>query len=304
MQSQGLAGRGAIVTLNQVTADSQQNVTDTGLAYEIETTLGEDREELVPVVFEVEGFDEPGRYAFELNVELKGGGKREEDNHRRFYIDVVDRQTKVLLVAGGPAREYQFLRALLIRDKNVDVDVLLQTKRFDEVDDPDYLQDFPQTADELSKYDAIVGIDPDWVEIGASAATMMENWVGEEAGGMIVIPGHVNAGSIVRSWAWNDDFRPLWDLYPVVFFDRNQQLADRPVGSKTAWPIEFTRAGMEADFLRLSDNPIESQRIWAGFEGIYGGFAIKDKKLAATVYAYFGDTEAEAAGYQPIMMAG
>ena len=108
----------------------------------------------------------------------------------------------------------------------------------------------------------------------------------------------------MRSWAWNEDFKPLWDLYPVVFFDRNQQLGDRPAGSKTAWPIEFTRAGMEAEFLQLSDNPIESQRIWTSFAGIYGGFAIKDKKLGATVYSYFGDPEAEAAGYEPIMMAG
>ena len=182
LQSQGLSGRGAVVTLNQVTADTQQDAADTGLAYELETTLGEDRDELLPVVFEVEGFDEPGRYAFELDVQLKGGASHDNDGRRRFYIDVVDRQTKVLLLAGGPSREYQFLRAMLIRDKNVDVDVLLQTKRFDKVDDPDYLQDFPQTSDELVEYDAVVAIDPNWVEIGASAATLVESWVSEEAG--------------------------------------------------------------------------------------------------------------------------
>ena len=311
VQSQGLAGRTAGVTLKQVAATdkSQQDAGDTGLIYKIDTILGKDRDDLVPVVFEVEGLSEPGRYAFELDVSLKGGGKLEDTGHRRFYMEVVDRPTNLLLLAGGPSREYQFLRNLLVRDKQqkIDVDVLLQSKRFDKIDDEDYLREFPQTRDELAKYDGVIAIDPDWVSIGSSAVTMLEAWVGEEAGGLVVIPGTVNAGGFVTSWIYNQKFegrQALFGLYPVDFHGEFEKVTDRPAGSKSAWTVQFTRAGMAADFLRLDDNPIESQRIWAAFEGIYGGFPVKDKKFGATVYATFDDSLAESRGYQPLWLAG
>jgi hypothetical protein len=311
VQSQGLSGRTAGVTLKQVAATdmSQQDADDTGLIYKIDTILGEDREDLIPVVFEVEGLEEPGRYAFELDIAIKGSGKLEDSGRRRFYIEVVDRPTKLLLLSGGPSREYQFLRNLLIRDKKkkIEVDVLLQSKRFDNIDDEDYLKEFPQTRDELAKYDGVIAIDPDWVSIGSSAVTMLETWVGEEAGGLIVIPGTVNAGGFVTSWIYNQKFegrRVLFDLYPVEFHGEFEKVTDRPAGSKSAWSVQFTRAGMAADFLRLDDNPVESQRIWTSFEGIYGGFPVKDRKFGATVYATFDDSLAESRGYQPLWLAG
>ena len=50
-----------------------------------------------------------------------------QDNERSFGVNVFDRPTRVLLVAGGPMRDYQFVRNLLFRHKSFDVDVFLQT---------------------------------------------------------------------------------------------------------------------------------------------------------------------------------
>ena len=61
---------------------------------------------------------------------------------------------------------------------------------------------------------------------------------------------------------------------------------------------------MDADFLQLDDNPLESQRIWAEFAGIYGGHPVKETKLGATVYATYFDDLAESLGYQPVFLAG
>src|SRR4029077_6514212 len=50
---------------------------------------------------------------------------------------VQKRKLRVLLFAGGPTREYQFLRTLLYREvteKRLDLSVLLQTGREDHVD--------------------------------------------------------------------------------------------------------------------------------------------------------------------------
>jgi hypothetical protein len=133
---------------------------------------------------------------------------------------------------------------------------------------------------------------------------MIEKWVGEEAGGLIVVPGGVNAGSVVKSWIDDPEFETLRALYPVQFHNQFERLSDKQAGTKTAWPIDLTRAGMEADFLRLDDNPAESQRIWADFAGVYGAYPLKDNKLGTTVYATYGDSMAESLGYVPIYLAG
>ncbi len=49
------------------------------------------------------------------------------DNQQEVDIEIVDRQTRVLLIASGPTREYTFLRNQLRRDKDVIVDVWLQS---------------------------------------------------------------------------------------------------------------------------------------------------------------------------------
>ncbi|NIP84197.1 MAG: hypothetical protein GTO03_00990 [Planctomycetales bacterium] len=306
VQSQGLAGRGAVVTLRQVanTESSQQAATDTGLLYEVETTLGADREDIVPVRFDVEGFENAGRYAFQLAVRVKGDRPAADQTVRRFYIDVVDRQTRVLLIAGGPSREYRFLRTLLRRDKYIDLEVLLQSMRRDTLDDSGYVAEFPSTRDQLAGYDAVVALDPDWLGVGAAAAAALEQWVSEDAGGLIVVPGNVHAGNIVGSWVYEPDYRPLHDLYPVTFPDRFAQLGERPPGSQTPWPLDFTRAGLAADFLRLDDNGAESQRRWSAFAGVYGGYPAKGLKYGATLYARFADPMAEPVGYDPIYFAG
>ncbi len=310
LQSQGLAGRGAVVSLRQITdtESSQQDAEDTGLVYQAETTLGADSEDVVPVLFDIEGFETAGRYAFEMEVRVKGARKPahklESEAVRRFYIDVLDRRTKVLLVAGGPTREYRFLRSLLRRDSNIDLFVYLQSMKREKVDDPAYVTGFPIDADELAEYDAIVALDPDWLAIGSAAAARIEQWVSEYAGGLIVVPGNVNAGSVIRAWIYDPEFQPLLNLYPVEFIDRFAQTGSDTSGSAAAWPLEFTRAGADAEFLQLDDNPAESQRAWSAFPGIYGGFPVKAAKYGATVYARFGDSMAEPSGYNPLYFVG
>ncbi len=306
LQSEGLAGRGAVVTLKQIAAaeSSQQEADETGVFYQAETTLGVDREDVVPVLFDVEGLARAGRYAFQLEVQVKGQRPGAAQTARRFYVDVLDRQTRVLLIAGGPTREFRFLRSLLQRDKYVDLDLVLQSVRRDRLNDPSYLAAFPGTRDELARYDAVIALDPDWTGVSPATAAAIEQWVSEDAGGLIVIPGNVHAGNIIRSWVYDPDYQLLRDLYPVHFLDRFAQLADRPPGSPSAWPLEFTRAGDEADFLRLDDNPAESQRQWSAFGGVYGGYPAKGAKYGATVYARFADSLAEPTGFDPIYFAG
>jgi hypothetical protein len=57
----------------------------------------------------------------------KNAGGMPADDVQVADIEVVDRVTQVLLMAGGPGREYQFMRNVLHRDKSFVVDVTLGT---------------------------------------------------------------------------------------------------------------------------------------------------------------------------------
>ena len=123
--------------------------------------LGADGE-MVPVSFDVEP-DEPGSFVFQLRVVAPADDGNPRDNQREAEVDVVDRKTRVLLFAGGPSRDYQFLRGQLYRDRTMTVDVLLQTAQPGISQDANQILDqFPTTRDELFQYDAIVAFDPDW----------------------------------------------------------------------------------------------------------------------------------------------
>ena len=115
-----------------------------------------------------------------------------EDNEAQAAVDVVERKLRVLLFAGGPSREYQYLRNQFRRDAGTIVDVLLQTAKPGpgiSQDANEILGEFPRTRPDLAKYDAIVAFDPDWRELDATQADLLEDWVGDQAGGLCWPPG-------------------------------------------------------------------------------------------------------------------
>ena len=81
---------------------------------------------IVPVSFDIEP-DAPGRFVYQIRAAAPPDDDNPRDNGRESEMDVVDRQTRVLLLASGPTREYRFLRDQLHRDKTMKSDVLLQT---------------------------------------------------------------------------------------------------------------------------------------------------------------------------------
>ena len=115
--------------------------------------------------------------------------------------------TRVLLIAGGPSREYQFLRNLLNRDtKHIQLDVLLQSRPEGGFEDPAYLGTFPN-REELAHYDVVVAMDPEWDRLGPETADALEHWVADEAGGLILVPGVVNAGSLIQNWSHDPEYQ-------------------------------------------------------------------------------------------------
>jgi len=256
------------------------------------------------------GFDfvptEAGRRLFRVRVRpaRKIPELTEESMQDEIAIEVVDRKTRVLLVAGGPMRDYQLVRNLLHRDRTIDVDVLLQTgvPGISQESDNVIFQ-FPETREGLFAYDVIVAFDPDWRKIkGETGQTLdlLSEWVFAQAGGLMLVAGEVNTTPLATaSDAARQELAKLLALYPVVL--ESQRIIDDEEFQQP-WPIEFTRDGLEAGFLQLTESPATSAALWKEFPGIYRCFPTDGSKAGATVYARFTDPRS-AGREQPILLA-
>jgi hypothetical protein len=301
VQGQGMAGQ--TVTVELLSKEASDAVVAKGDAGQVEAseqvTLGDDGE-VVPVKFELTP-ESAGQRSLTLRVQGPVADSNAADNQfGPVDVEIVEQKTRVLLFAGGPAREYVFLRNLLRRDKEVIVDVLLQTAQPGMSQDANsILDEFPTTREELFAYDAIVAFDPDWQALSGEQMELLERWVSDQAGGLIVAPGPVHTDR----WVQSDAAARIRTLYPVEFHKRFSLLEDARFGSKEPWPIDFTRDGMDAEFLWLGDSGPASQQAWAAFEGVYGYFSVRDIKPGATLYATFSDPAASTHG-KPVYMAG
>lgn len=228
-----------------------------------------------------------------------------QDNVQTPSVTVFDRPTKVLLAAGGPMRDYQFVRNLLFRHKSFDVDVLLQTGvPGTSQESNQLLLTFPVTREQLFEYDAIIAFDPDWKAIPADSISMLYDWVADESGGLILVAGDVNTQQVASGSDGideaDDELKPLRRLYPVIlssYFSAARFDQD----SSQPWPIAFTPEGQAAGFLQLTDDPTTSATRWKEFSGFYRAYPTGGHKAAARVYARFSDPRASIE--PPILMA-
>ena len=129
------------------------------------------------------------------------------------YLTVVKKPLRVLLFAGGPTRDYQFLRALLVREtdqKRAELSICLQNSRPGEViqdvpaermllNFPNAIRDVDNPNEKpddkyynLMQYDVVVAFDPDWTRLEPDQAALLDTWVHRHGGGLIIVGGPVN----------------------------------------------------------------------------------------------------------------
>ncbi len=291
IQAQGLAGRLATVQLLSRDADTRGDRARRGTG-KIEASrqviLGGDGE-ITPVRFELAA-DKPGRRTLCLRVISPEGDRDAADKFREADVEVVERKNHILLMAGGPSREYQFLRTLLARDRSVAVDLLLQTAQEGVSQEGNaILHQFPSTREQMSAYDCVVAFDPNWQALSAVEVEALYDWVDSQGGGLIVSAGPVFAGKGVSSWLQDPAMAKIRSLYPVEFPRQYGLDVDFSYATREPWPLEFSREGLEADFLWLGEGPSASRQAWAEFAGVHSYFQVRGPKPAAAVLATFSD---------------
>ena len=132
--AQGMNGRNVIVELLQQPPGS----TESAMIDSHEAPILEDGTP-ISVRFERRS-EEAGEFVYTIQVRPASGESqesRDDDNRLSRNVNVFDRPLKVLLAAGGPMRDYQFVRNVLRRHKAMEIHLYLQTGQVG-IDDFDF----------------------------------------------------------------------------------------------------------------------------------------------------------------------
>ena len=143
------------------------------------------------------------------------------------------RKLRILLVADGPMREFQFVRNALLRENKKnggELSVYLQSKdpaaKVEDVEGLQVLRELPDRAGaadggkkgpSLSDYDVIIAFDPDWAKLSAKQRDALKDWVGKHAGGIVFVAGAANTYQLARPPGVKLD--AIKELMPVVVKD-------------------------------------------------------------------------------------
>lgn len=298
VQAQGLAGQKAVVELLGRPEDSEG---DASRLKSKEIVLADDGVPVRVAFEQLENVAGDWEYFVQVRSDQKLIELSDGDNERRKSVSVVDRKTRVLVVAGGPMRDYQFVRNMLYRHSAIQTDVWLQTADAAGAVSQEanrILTSFPESKEELFDYDVIVAFDPDWNRLSPEQIDLVSEWVFAQAGGLVAVAGDVYSSSL----ASDAKLEKIRELYPVVL---NRYVSDRG-GSRSivqSWPFEFTREGREAGFLQITDEQVSSAEVWKEFQGVYSAYPTNGAKAGATVYAYFSDPRTQSASGLPVLLA-
>ena len=215
-----------------------------------------------------------GEHALDVVVEPLPGELIPNNNRASLVVRVVKDKNKVLLLEGAPRWEYRYLKNALARDNRIDLTALL----FDPVvlsgQEPDHARaGFPDSRPKLLAYDVVVLGDVGPADLSADQLRMLESFVADRGGALVVIPG--------RS-AMPDRFKGtvLDQLLPVVPLH-----SPGGVLLPDGYAFTPTQDGASSTILRMSVDPIESDQIWKELPVFYWYYPVDRVKPGATVLA-------------------
>ncbi len=244
-----------------------------------------------------------GRRRLAIRIVAPTEDRNSLDDIRDARYEVVSRKLRVMTIAGGPTREYRFVRNLLYRDKSIELHTWLQTGQPGISQDADLLlTEFPPTAEELFQYDVIVMFDPNWSAFSAEDLDLIDRWLTQQAGGMVLVAGPVYHPQWSRKRT-DPRVAKIAGFFPINVSTRSPLAATGRQGGDAAWPLDFTPESRRAEFLWVAESGEESFEVWDDFGGVYDYVDAKSAKPGAKIYAYFSDPTTEISGSLPIYMA-
>ncbi|MDB5294623.1 MAG: von Willebrand factor type domain protein, partial [Phycisphaerales bacterium] len=232
----------------------QPLLTVDGKPAEAVATFADDRPQEVEVVFQPK---EVGTLDVVAEVAAEDGELTARDNLAQESVAVLDARVNVLYVDGYPRWEYRYIKNEMIRDKSVNISCLLTSADqsfYQEADrpDPDYgagdprtgskfpgaVTRFPETAEELGKYDVVLFGDVDPRQFTDRQLQLLTTFVSAEAGGFGMIAGPQHAPAHYRNTA-------LEAVLPVQIAGATAGELDEPI--RDGWRPVVTDEGRRGE---------------------------------------------------------
>jgi len=204
--------------------------------------------------------EKEGSSTLTLSIPVEDGELVAVNNSHKFTIAGRPEQIRVLVVETLPRWEYRFLRNALSRDPGVELSCLLLRPGLGPGKGIDYIDQFPETLEELSKFDVIflgdVGVGPD--QLTKEQAQQIRGLVENQASGVVFLPGpQGNQMSLLDS--------ALSDLIPVTLDDKNAE----GFSENLATPLNLTTEGRASLLTMLADSEEENPDVWKRLPGFY-----------------------------------
>ena len=166
----------------------------------------------------------------------------------------------MLIVETLPRWEFRFLRNALQRDPGVELSCLLLRPELGPGGGADYISEFPESLEELSKFDVVVLGD---VGVGENQLTreqcaLIRGLVENQASGVVFLPGRQgNQFTLLDT--------ELSDLIPVVLDEKNKEGFPETL----ATPLNLTTEGRASLLTMLGDSEEENPEIWRRLPGFF-----------------------------------
>lgn len=201
-----------------------------------------------------------GSSTLTLSVPVEDGELVAANNSRDFIIAGKPEQIRVLILETLPRWEFRFLRNALQRDPGVELSCLLMRPELGPAEGLDYIEKFPETLEELSKFDVVfigdIGVAPD--QLTAEQCEQIRGLVENQASGVVFLPGMRGNQSTLLDTA-------LSDLMPVTLDDKNK----KGFPETLATPLNLTTEGRASLLTMLGDSEEENPEIWRQLPGFY-----------------------------------
>ena len=201
-----------------------------------------------------------GDYTLTIDVPRHPDELIPDNNTMSAPIAIREEKLRVLVVESVPRWEYRYLRNALSRDPGVEVSCLLFHPGLKKGGggNKDYIKQFPQGLDELSRYDVVflgdVGIEDG--QLTAEDCRLLKGLVEHQASGLVFMPGIQG-----RQMSLIDT--ELGELCPVIF-DTAQPGG---WGSRTPSHFELTELGRRSLLTKLADTQDDNMEVWESLPG-------------------------------------
>ncbi len=203
-----------------------------------------------------------------------------DDNSRQVTVRILESRMRVLLIAGSPTWDYQFVERLLERDKSVDVSCWLQSADVDAVrEGTTVITEFPHRPEQLFQYDVVVLFDPQPRDFDPAWGELAQGLVSNNGAGLLYA-----AGRKYTSRFMNDaNCRGVVEMLPVTV-DPEAEIVLNQLGYFQAqpWPVTIPPAVLDHPVLAQADSPAATADVWKRLAGVYWHYPVRREKPLAT----------------------